>query len=101
MKDKELLKHPFITFCKEHKEFKLRGRLFLNFLNEHKALENFMNNIKRDSNMTLYLMPSYYYDIIDLSFTWSNTPQGHDYWKKINKKWRDRAYKIFKRISCI
>jgi hypothetical protein len=30
----------------------------------------------------------YAIDWIDYAFTWRNTPQGREYWAKINNKWR-------------
>ena len=27
--------------------------------------------------------------LVDLSFTWSSTPEGYKYWKKINDMWKE------------
>lgn len=28
--------------------------------------------------------------LIDCSFTWSSTEEGHDFWSALDKKWRDK-----------
>ena len=33
-------------------------------------------------------------DIIDRSFCWADTQQGHRFWEKLNDKWNDIAYEI-------
>lgn len=32
--------------------------------------------------------------LIDCSFTWSSTEEGHDFWSALDKKWRDKMKDI-------
>ena len=78
-------------------------RQFIRFLKENNSLEYFCDNVKEQNgkqqdkktlllsmrekrttqNITYYLI-----NIIDRSFYWARTPQGHEYWKRLNERWR-------------
>ena len=81
---------------------------FLKFLKKHNALKPFKQNVLRtlkrqcSSCITQYTMvnpfvsshilPYEYnslfgYAIIDQSFVWAATPQGHDYWHELDLEW--------------
>lgn len=38
--------------------------------------------------------------LIDQSMVWSATPQGHEYWRAVNKNLRENADKVAKSASC-
>jgi hypothetical protein len=72
-------------------------RLFSNFLKRHKAYKRHSTALRKRAyganNLTELV--SYISDcgedigvLIDRSFTWSNTIQGHKYWSKLDVEWR-------------
>ena len=70
--------------------------LFTTFLNDCKAYKKYEIVLAKKSTgpKTLTAFVNYMYDcgytpdaLIDQSFTWSNTPQGHEYWSTMESKW--------------
>ena len=96
----------------------------MRFLKKHDALKDFKQNVTKSLYdrygqtlpLSLYVNPlaskdfngtighnAYFeycsYDLIDLAFTWRDTPQGHDYWSALNQLWNDNVQdKCFKLI---
>lgn len=88
-------------------ELKLRRGLieFVRFLKENGAYNTFLSAIYKSkfyehgslSPMKLWKrvddkasIMTRLRAILVTSFTWSETPQGHDYWSMLDKKWADR-----------
>lgn len=64
--------------------------LFTSFLTQNEAYDSYMRNcIKVNSpscfSFLKYLIPESY---VHGAFLWENTPEGFDYWKLINDKWK-------------
>lgn len=65
---------------------------FIIFLYENNALKPYKDNLlKSSSNKLRILNPFYgmhnYNGIISSAFVWSETPQGHHFWDKLDNEW--------------
>lgn len=78
------------------------NKLFVEFLKKEGLLEKFEYNLKhikgRDLDFHLqtikeqsekipYLITKY--DQLACGFRWNISEEGHDFWKQVNKKWRE------------
>lgn len=64
---------------------------FIEFLERNNAWEKFERNfIKQGKDVRSYKRDCKIYKLIHISgaFTWTETPEGHDYWEKLHVKWR-------------
>ena len=61
------------------------------FLKEHNAFESFYKNKDNDK-------ASYNEDAISSAFFWMGVKEGHDYWEKLDEKWRREFKKKYKII---
>jgi hypothetical protein len=59
------------------------GLEWFNFLSENEQ-EEFRSNAKSFNKYLMKREFSSFRNFIRLSFTWKNTPQGHQYWKEIS-----------------
>lgn len=75
-------------FFKPSRDF--NSLLFVNFLKSNGAYESFMrNSSESDSFSSIALLKSFnprHY--IVSSFYWDYTPEGKDYWNRLDDKWR-------------
>lgn len=73
--------------------------LFEKFLTANKVYANYYayiinkninipRNIKRVKDARDWLVMNDPKDYIDGAFWWHDTPQGHDFWEKLNEKWK-------------
>ena len=63
---------------------------FIEFLERNDAWEKFEKNfIIQERDVKDYKKDAKIYKNFHISgaFTWSETDEGHDYWKKLNNKW--------------
>lgn len=84
---------------------------FLSFLKENNALRgyqiavreqksNYFNTIENKINifsiepLKRLFCKEHYSGLVDKSFTWSSTPEDHEYWEKLDRKWRRRIRDI-------
>ena len=58
--------------------------LFVKFLKQEGAYENYKKYVKFDPSTDIY---GYRYDLICHFFNWKQTDEGWKYWSKINRKW--------------
>lgn len=80
---------------------------FLLFLKENNALNGYQMAVRRqkrlyfktiENNINPFTIkpirvlfnPKQYYELINMAFQWSSTPEGHTYWEKLDYKWRRR-----------
>ena len=78
---------------------------FLSFLKENNALRgyqiavrkqklNYFNTIENKINifsiepLKRLFCKEHYSGLVDKSFTWAKTEEGHAYWEKLDRKWR-------------
>ena len=61
--------------------------LLFHYLSRHNALAHYTDN---------FVIP-YPQDIIDFSFYWDKTPQGHEFWRLLHEGWK----KYIKKLSYI
>lgn len=69
-------------------------KIFYRFLREENAFTFYFKNLSEDyrdaSNEKLYHMVLHHpTELINYAFSWSNTPQGHSFWNRLNDKWKD------------
>ena len=84
---------------KSFSDARLKSKALYKFLKKHICLREFVENIKiqhlydedvikykklGDTNSLLLLFEKFS-SSIDYSFIWSTTPQGHNYWYKLDK----------------
>ena len=65
-------------------------QIFIEFLKEHEAYENFIRNLESDpeySCLDELFNTIYYSEWISLAFIWKDTPEGHDYWADLDFIW--------------
>jgi len=84
---------------------------FLSFLKENKALNGYRNAVRRqkrsyfktiENNINPFTIepirvlfrPERYCELINMAFHWSSTPEDHEYWEKLDSKWRRRIKNI-------
>lgn len=99
---------------KENKvSFKEFINLFMNFLNENNASRHYLMNVRNYNErlgfgwtasetviyyMNPFLIPRLHdycifnsypsgHSLINMSFHWASTPQGHTFWSELDKKW--------------
>ena len=67
-------------------------QIFIEFLKEHEAYENFIRNLESDREYSC-LDELFNYTYCDqwiwLAFIWGDTPEGHDYWAGLDYLWID------------
>lgn len=73
---------------------------FKEFLIEHGALENFIENMAKSENTSFFtkywnIIETYFIDTKKIywgvsSFCWESSPQGKSYWKKLHDLWKER-----------
>lgn len=72
-------------------------KIFYRFLKEENVFMPYFKNLYRyrkyemESNKVFFdlLLCKYPSSILISSFNWSNTPQGEEFWKTIDYKWKD------------
>ena len=66
-----------------------KHEIIINFLKKNRCLRKARANFKReDTNLEDWInVVSIREDLIYRTFTWNNTPEGTDYWSKIQRKW--------------
>ena len=80
-------------------------RLFFDFLRKHDALEaykkNFKNYRENRSFNDVFSRNSLHSDYIIGAFSWSRTPEGHWYWRRLQDEWYAiyHKYKQMKRFN--
>lgn len=74
-------------------------RLFIKFLKEKEVYSQWVYNLKRHFQSIIYNNPELWeskkrnlyantcYSGISSAFNWSNTKEGHVFWRLINEKW--------------
>lgn len=58
-----------------------------------KTIENIINPFTIEPIRVLF-RPEQYCELINMAFTWANTKEDHDYWEKLDHKWRRRIRDI-------
>ena len=53
-----------------------------------KTIENIINPLTIEPIRVLFI-PKKYCELINLAFHWSSTLEGHEYWEKLDHKWRE------------
>ena len=91
------------TFDDEEENNILTNPIFVNFLMNNNAYASFIKNLKNKNcelnNKKHKTIESLCDDIIEynylyLPFVWRSTPEGFDYWNKLNLDWRYSIKKI-------
>lgn len=84
---------------------------FLSFLKENNALRGYQRAVRRqkrsyfktiENNINPFTIepirilfnPIQYCELINMAFHWSSTPEDHEYWEKLDRKWRRRIKDI-------
>ena len=84
---------------------------FLSFLKENNALRGYKNALRKqnlayfktiENNINPFTIepirvlfnPRQYCELINMAFQWSSTPEDHEYWEKLDHKWRRRIKDI-------
>ena len=79
------------------------AKLLYKFLKQHRCLKEYVDNVleqngcnyvdtyKHDHNIIALIIAAK--ASIDWSFTWSDTPQGHSYWSKLDRKFVSLTHK--------
>lgn len=67
---------------------------FHEFLESHNIRDEYYANLTLDLSGEKKFVERYFarnspYGIIDNSFCWADTPQGHDFWSKLDNLWND------------
>jgi hypothetical protein len=84
---------------------------FLSFLKENNALNGYKNAVRRQKQayfktienninpltiepIKILFKTKNYCELINMAFTWAETPEDHAYWEKLDRKWRKRILNI-------
>jgi hypothetical protein len=82
----------FLSFLKENNA--LRGYQIAvrkQKLNCFNTIENKINIFSIEPLKRLFCCKEHYSGLVDKSFTWDKTEEGHAYWEKLDSKWRRRV----------
>lgn len=84
------LVNKFITFLKKENAYKEYLEAFRNAhrLSCHENWYTAINPLAY-TKIRNRIDKGYIKDIIDYSFCWDKTKQGHYFWRKLNRKWND------------
>lgn len=65
-------------------------RIFYSFLKANNALKQFKINCRYRGRDLEWLTSSFYYieEVIDYAFYWAEQPEGAEFWRSLNEKWR-------------
>ena len=80
---------------------------FLSFLKENNALRGYQRAVRKqkrlyfktiENNINPFTIepirvlfnPLQYCELINVAFNWASTPEHHEYWEKLDHKWRRR-----------
>ena len=84
----------FLSFLKENKALNgYRKALIKQKRFYFKTIENYINPFTIEPIIVL-LEPGRYEELINMAFTWANTKENHEYWEKLDHKWRRRIKDI-------
>lgn len=78
LSDNRITKNQFAFFFRFLKENKCANEYFKNFFKRHEHIK--YNELAFRNYFSQFELR----DIIEFSFKWQETRQGHDYWEKIN-----------------
>lgn len=79
----------FLLFLKENNALNGYRNAVKEYKRSHfKTIENIINPFTIEPIKRLF-NPEEYRELIDLSFYWRATPEGHEYWEKLDHKWRE------------
>ena len=84
LSDNGLTKNQFAFFFRFLKENKCANEYFKNFFKRHERIE--YNELAFRNYFSQFELR----DIIDFSFKWQETRQGHDYWENLNDYYKVR-----------
>jgi len=69
---------------------------FYKFLSDNDALNEYLKNVKRGNSTDI--TPEYLVkksvndtDLISSAFIWGSSPEGYEYWRDLDMKWRVRC----------
>jgi hypothetical protein len=67
------------------------NEIFYNFLVDNKILDQFIYNYKNENKKRNLksLINSIQKEIINFAFEWSETPEGHVFWRNYDEMWRN------------
>lgn len=87
-----------ISLTKEGKEFYI---FFLRFLKENKVFYSYQKSLLKRHDMSYLkdLCNRNDLSIIDFSFTWSLTIEGHEFWSNLNSKFMNE-WLSYKKKKC-
>ena len=97
------MQQKYITPMKQQITYKELKQLFINFLKKNKITKqyrintyNYLKKLRGIGEWKNYLFPlDNFIDrddgrrLISGAFRWEDTPQGHTFWKTLDKKWCD------------
>ncbi len=84
----------FLSFLKENNALQgYREALIEQKCRYFKTIENHINPFTIEPIRVL-LIPGRYEELINMAFTWANTKENHEYWEKLDNKWRRRIKDI-------
>ena len=84
----------FLSFLKENNALQgFREALIKQKRPYFKTIENYINPFTIEPIKELFNQIEYY-DLIDMAFTWSETKEGHEFWRKLEHKWTTRIKDI-------
>ena len=78
----------FLLFLKKNNALNGYRNAVKEYKRSHfKTIENIINPFTIEPIKKLF-NPEEYRELIDLAFCWGKTQEGHEYWEKLDKKWR-------------
>ena len=90
--------------CQFSDKGKIFLKFFLRFLKEHHCFSKYQRALfeaknYRDNNFIKRQCEICNFGIIDNSFIWSDTKEGHDYWSNLNYEFRKLYYSFKNELS--
>ena len=72
---------------------------FLRFLKEEGAYKSYMTYNRYAPDITRYIKLTEPQFWISSAFSWYSTIEGHNYWKRLSKKWDDIFMTKYKKLK--
>ena len=66
--------------------------LFIQFLKENNAYDAFVKNHVTSIDIVMENFPLEPERWIKMAFVWIESPEGHEFWKRIDKDWQIKLY---------
>lgn len=93
MTRREIITEFLLFLKKNNAQYKYKKNMMKQKSSHFITIENKINPLTIEP-MKLLLTREYYHELINCAFRWAQTEEGHNYWYKLDYKWRRKINHI-------